>query len=280
MKKIIINTIILFVINFTLTGLTKLFFVEQGEIIMSSNVLIDSATYSKTILINNFKKKSISGLEFRGTNGNIIKLYSDNNLEYEITTAGASQKVTIKNIYPSTNNTVTFILKPNSQREPNIVPINHFDSDLNLYESGTLKWNYLKFIIETSINSFLIAMIGMIGYYFIDLKMNELSEKLANAKIETEKASIRTSKLDERLNSFIKFRIVYLARLRDFSKENRFYKNLIQSFFKNSNPKISDEKFNELITKELKTFLTHQDAEKEIESFETLNKLFTDSNAR
>lgn len=236
--------------------------------------------YSKTILINNFKKQSISGLEFRSSNGTLLKLNSDTNLEYEKITTGESQKIIIKQIYPSTNNTLTFIFKREGQKEPNIVPLNYQDFDLNLYESGTLKWNYAKFLIETSINSFIIAILGMIGYYFLDLKLKELNGKIKTAKVDTEKSNSKADKLNERINAFMKFRLVYLSRLRDYDRENKFYKQLIINIFKNSESKIDDEKLKELITKELKTFLTKKDAENEMESIEILNKLYGDGNAR
>jgi len=252
-RNSIIAVIIGLIFQFGMTTLVSMIFIK-GEIIKEDVLKVDSVNYRVNLIINNYSDKSINGIKLHVSDG-IIKSYLSNKF---ISLESKNNIVKLSEISANKNYIIQLDLISDTKNKsaiPNFEILNYNDLGLNYKESGDLHRDYVSNII----NAIIYAIIFFVFYYLSSRETSKSFKKMEEVKDESKKLEFRITKAEHNLNkylvSFGKTRLLYLRELRDYKKENIFYRQLIDKIIGKQKDNSSVD-YAEIITSELKTFST------------------------
>jgi|GEM_PF-6388391 len=296
MKNVIITAILIFIVNFIMQISLDYFLTkENGQIISSASVKVDSLHYSQTLLVSNYQKKSIENLEFSTTKGSIADIVSNGSI---ITKKISEKKFLIEKLYPFSNITIRVdLLKPsaNSEDEPDVQPLNFSENDLVFQKVNDFKQKIKIDWLNILINCLVISIIFGFFFYFFDRESNKLyvsiaetkkdAQELSNEldknrkqnfkKIDNAEKNIRTFK-----ESYTKLKILLLKKTRDLQKENDYYKTLLKSIITKNQNKINQEDIEDLVRDHLKTFSTKGKIDSSLDEIDVIANIIENKHER
>jgi hypothetical protein len=306
MRTLIVTAVVSFLINFILQFLIDLTLdTNNGNIIVSDPVKIDSINYVQTILISNYQSKTINGLEFYSNKGIIDSVYKEDKIK--IIKNGTS-KFQISKLYPQTNTTITVFLKNKvDSNYPTITSLNHKEYKFLFNKSSEFEEDVINWL-TILINCLSISVVYTLFIHFADVnnkkhiaKANERldeREEIYKAKdeilesrskeFEAQMVTTRNEikdikdeiqqKIDEtrRLeNSWAKIKLLLIRQVRDLKKENEFYKSLLSNVVEKSNGKIEMNRLEELIKDVLQTHSARINIEKDAKLIDAIANILS-----
>ncbi len=246
---IIANACLLFVINYYFVPI-------NGEVRYGNAITIGDKLYYQ-VQIENFTPKEIAGLRLTVPLGSDIHQIISNTpvaIEPILNTIKSDVSlVSISNILPSGTTQIFFpILRESDQSKFNFLNLeNHKFNYKSMQQVHSRFFLVLKKIFITSIVYAVIYMfLGVLFIWYLN-KQDEKIKKLTESSREISEELKRVSL------SHQKCRLLLLSRLKDYVKENDFWKDTIRKvMYENENAKSSDQLF-DIVTDSLKTYSIH-----------------------
>lgn len=306
MRSLIVTTAIVFIINFALqVGLDFALSPNNGNIIVSDALKIDSVNCSQTILLTNYQKKTIYGIEFYSNKGVIDSVYRNDKIKI---VKIDNNKFRIAKLYPQMNITLMVTMKNKiDSDQPNIIPLNHEEFQFLYNKSSELGEDKVNWV-TISINCGVAACFFALLWHFLDKKLQErlkmskerfngielefkeknrlLKEEITelkdrikitgkSIKESQKKADKHSANIDSLRIAWAKIRLLLIRQVRDLKKENEFYKSLLSDVVEKSNGKIEINRLEELVKNALQTHSTRINVEKDGALVDTIANILT-----
>jgi len=280
-----ITTAVGFVFFLITNAVTSYFIVSQGEIYLDKTLDISGSRYD-LIEIVNFSNKTINNLyinfpstialeNITASQPVIIKVRS------ELKNSATQQQVTISNIapmqklsliYPHTTNKVVVVNADEHKLE--------LKSDLKIVHP--IKEGFKKIILNASIYA---LFLGILQFFIVKQK-DKITSQIADLKKDISDLNLNNENLRKESNKtykelmndtqalrekHIKAQILYSARISDYAKELRFWRDTIRKILMQS--KHDPEAVIYSITETLKTYGTLGRHQNDFETIEVMAKI-------
>lgn len=281
----IITTIIVSIVGSLLSFGIGYFSNENGYIHISKSIKTEDNLYITTLKIENNNNKTINDLSFKlNNNGDLLNVYSNYPIEINYKNKNNIEYISLSNLF--SDKTFDLLISSKIPYEKNDVEfMNAEEKDFEIVRElqGDIR---RKEVVTLGVIASLFygVMIGLF-FYIIKNRQDKYNDKFSKKQEEIEKRNENLEKDSQKINEetkkmqkeLHKYKLVLLARLRDYSKELSFWKDTIRKImYKTDENKNEDrsEKLFKIVTKNLKTFSTRKDVEIDYKTIEILAEIF------
>jgi hypothetical protein len=302
----IISSLLLGALTLAFNLTFSYFFIEKGTIRIGEPIQIGQNQFQISISLMNFSNKNINNLEIKlplNVEANNIFVSQPIMINKINTNYGNNSGSVYQVSKLASHENITIAIITSNKIDANQVAINNNGNNVEVEYIDKVTSPLKKSIGTWTVNALIYAALFGLTNYITDRRrqkqiseyydkwernkkeIQEETERMSKRINDQEKERLKILEESEKLNQKIqkihdthmKWRVMYLSKLRDFSKELNFWRDTIRKItYKSSENKIDSNELINIVTNNLQTYQTKINAEENYETLKVMSKIFKD----